>query len=288
MTPNGSRTTTDTTRTTPSTWITRPWSPLLAFLGLTFAITWSAWGLLLALGGEPTAGPAQLVLWVLGGLGPAAAIIAARLEGRAALRELWHGLLRWRVGAGWYALLLLPLVVAVATVALLGWRVDPDVSVVGAAIIAVPMFVVMAVVGGGLEEVGWRGYAQPRLQARIGQLPAALVIGLIWALWHLPLYAMVGTSQSDSSLGWFTLQAVALSIILAWIYNGTGSSILLPVLFHAAVNTSYSTVLSTVDVVAQPRFEMVAALLMSAAALVVTGLGHSTETSARRQQPARR
>lgn len=279
MTPDGSG-----TRTVR---VTKPWRPVLTFLGLTFAITWSAWGLLLVLGGEPTAGPVHLALWVVGGLGPAAALIAARLEGRSALRALWHGLLRWRVGARWYALLLLPLVVAVAAVTLLGWRVDPDVSVVGAAIAAVPMFVVMAVVGGGLEEVGWRGYAQPRVQAQVGQLPAAVAIGIIWALWHLPLYAMVGTSQSESSLGWFTLQAVALSIILAWIYNGSGASILLPVLFHAAVNTSYSTVLGVVDVVAQPRFEMVAALLMSAAALVVIGVG-SNGTSVRRRRPAQR
>ena len=261
MTPDGSG--------TGTAWITRPWRPVLTFLGLTFAITWSAWGLLLALGGEPTAGPAHLALWVVGGLGPAAALVAARLEGRSALRALWHGLLRWRVGARWYALLLLPLVVAVAAVTLLGWRVAPEASVVGAAIAAVPVFVVMAVVGGGLEEIGWRGYAQPRLQARIGQLPAAVAIGLIWALWHLPLYAMVGTSQSESSPGWFTLQAVAMSIILAWMYNGTGASILLLVLFHAAVNTSYSAVLGLVDVTAQPRFEMVAALLMTAAALPV-------------------
>lgn len=244
--------------------------PLARFVLMTFAISWSAWGIVLALGGDPNGGPATLVLWMLGGFGPPiGAIVAARADGRRQARDLLVRLLRWRVAVGWYVLMALPLVVAVAAVTILGWPTGPDASLISTALITMPTFAVMAIAGGGLEELGWRGYAVPHLQAKIGPFPAAVGIGLVWAVWHLPLYAMVDTTQADSNFGWFTLQAVALSILLTWIHNGTGSSILLPVLFHAAVNTFYSSVLNHVELIDYPRFEMTAALLMTGAAIAV-------------------
>lgn len=245
-------------------------SRVMVFLSVTMAISWSGWGLVLLLGGDPSSGPVTLGLWILGGFGPAfGAIVAARADGRGQVRDLFGRLLRWRARVGWYALVALPLVVAVAAVLLLGWPARPDASVLATIVAAVPTFVVMAVAGGGLEELGWRGYALPHLQARFGALPAAIGIGLVWAIWHLPLYAMIDTTQSDSNFGWFTLQAIALSVILTWIYNGTAGSVLLPVLFHAAVNTFYSSVLNHVQLVDYGRFEVLAALLMTGVAVVV-------------------
>lgn len=260
----------------------RTWDRLAVFAAVTFAVSWTSWGLVLGSGGDPMGGPASLALWVLGGFGPPiGAVVAARLDGRRQVRDLLGRLLRWRIGIGWYALLALPLAVAVATVTILGWPAKADASLLGAVAVALPTFAVMAIAGGGLEELGWRGYAVPIMQARIGALPAAVAVGLVWAVWHLPLYAMVNTTQSESHFGWFTLQAVALSVILSWIFNGTAGSVLLPVLFHAAVSTFYGSVLGHVQVVDHGRFEMLAALLMSAAAITVVSVRPRLHADAR-------
>ncbi len=91
--------------------------------------------------------------------------------------------------------------------------------------------------GGPLnEEVGWRGYALPRLQADWGALRSSFVLGLLWVFWHLPVFFIAGTSQSEMPFVAFALWVVALSILFTWVYNGTGGSLLLVILAHGAVN----------------------------------------------------
>lgn len=265
------------------------WAAAAVFLGGTFVLSWGAWGLLLALGGDPTSSVGMTVLWIAGGFGPPVGAVAAAgwAGGRGEVRLLWRRLRRWRVAPGWYGLLVVPLAVAVAAVALLGWPAQPDASLAASATMAVPMLLAMTLVGGGLEELGWRGWLLPVVQRRVTPLAAAVAIGLVWAVWHLPLYGMVETTQADSSFGWFTLQAVALSIVLTWMHNGTGRSILLPVLFHGAVNGFYSLVVDHVEVAEFGRFETTAAALMTGVALLVVavagprlGLGHGVSPDA--------
>jgi membrane protease YdiL (CAAX protease family) len=91
---------------------------------------------------------------------------------------------------------------------------------------------------GGQEEAGWRGFALPRLQARYSALLSSLILGVIWALWHLPNFFLPGTTQSELPILWFMLLVPALTVILTWILNNTRGSLLPVMLFHAAVNTS--------------------------------------------------
>jgi uncharacterized protein len=107
------------------------------------------------------------------------------------------------------------------------------------------------------------------MQARCSALTASLVIGLVWALWHVPLFFMVGTSQATMSFAWFTVQAVALSIVLTWAYNGTGGSVLLVVLAHAALNVWYGAAVEWLAPATQDTFIAYAAVLVGAGALVV-------------------
>lgn len=270
-----------------------PWTSLLIFVGLTFLLSWSAWGILLATGGDPTAGTLPLLLWVAGGFGPTAAALAtARLDGRPRFRRLLRELIRWRVGWKWYLLILLPAGVAATSLLVIGADTSSDTSILAALTATLSAFLVNALVAGGNEELGWRGYAQPSLQRIIRPLWASLVVGVIWALWHSPLYLMSGTSQADSSFIWFTIQAVALSIILAWSYNGTGRSILVPLLIHASVNTFYAAAVTFEDSIDFAQFEVVASLTMSAAAVVVAilngiSLGRRRRTP-RTQSPGER
>jgi hypothetical protein len=88
------------------------------------------------------------------------------------------------------------------------------------------------------EEIGWRGYALPRLQARYGSLLASLIIGFTWGAWHLPLFWLPGNFHQTIPPTLFLLQSVALAIIYTWLYNQTKGSLLIAHLFHAASNVT--------------------------------------------------
>ena len=103
----------------------------------------------------------------------------------------------------------------------------------------VPTFFLVLVLGGPLnEELGWRGFMLPRLLNSASSLYAALVVGIIWAVWHLPLFWISGASQEGIPAGWVLLQILALSFIFTWLHNKTGGSLIMPLFFHAALNTS--------------------------------------------------
>jgi membrane protease YdiL (CAAX protease family) len=91
--------------------------------------------------------------------------------------------------------------------------------------------------GGLSEEVGWRGYALPRLQDRWNALVSSIVLGVIWAIWHLPLWFLAGSSQEGSSFWLFLANLVLMSVLYTWLFNNSRHSILVAVVFHAMTNT---------------------------------------------------
>jgi membrane protease YdiL (CAAX protease family) len=84
------------------------------------------------------------------------------------------------------------------------------------------------------EEIGWRGYVLPRLQAKYSALTATLILGVIWGFWHLPKYL---THFSVPSFAWFMGHTMAAAVLYTWLYNNTKGSLLLVTLFHASSNT---------------------------------------------------
>jgi len=86
------------------------------------------------------------------------------------------------------------------------------------------------------EEIGWRGYALPRLTERFGLAQASVILGVIWATWHLPIFFFPVGDLLGQSFPMYLLQVTALSVTMAWLYWRTGGSLLLVMLFHAAVN----------------------------------------------------
>lgn len=221
----------------------RPW--WLIFVVLTFLFTWVPWLAVLVGTGDARSGPGSIALWVLGGYGPtiAALVVIAMREGRPGLRRFLRRLLHWRLG-WWYAVLLLPLpVVLVAVVAAVvsgpsTWQLAGPLHWV-----LLPVALVSGILAGGMEELGWRGELLPQLQAWMSALQASVIIGLLWALWHAPLFLLESTSQSVFSPAWYTLQTVALSVILTWMYNSSHGNLLLVVLFHGAFNGWYGLVI---------------------------------------------
>ena len=219
-------------------------SGLAVYFSLAFALAWACW-VPAALSEQEVIGgslPTALLV-VLGTFAPsvAAVLAAARKGGGAGTRALLGQLLRWRVGPGWYAVALF------GPAALMLVAIGLHVALGGAApdfpkpsrwpLVAVNLVLVLLVGGPLGEELGWRGFALPRLQARHGALRASVVLGIVWALWHLPLFAVPGAPQGQVPFLLFVVQAIALSIFFAWAYNGSAGSLPVVLLLHASVNT---------------------------------------------------
>jgi len=102
------------------------------------------------------------------------------------------------------------------------------------------------------EEIGWRGYALPRLAARFGLARASILLGVIWACWHLPQFFIPEVDTYGQSCFVFVLQVTALSVAMAWLYARTNGSLLLVMLLHAAVNNAKDIVPSALPGASNP------------------------------------
>lgn len=234
-------------------------------MGLAFGLSWVPWLAILVTTGDPFADPASVALFVGGGFGPtlAGVILAGVSQGRTGLRRLGNDLMRRRLGR-WYGLLLLPLPVVVIAVAVTVTLGEASWELAGPAhMILLPTALLGGLLLGGLEEIGWRGFLQPRMQDHVTALTGSVVVGLVWALWHAPLFFLESTSQASSSPLWFTVHAIALSVILTWIYNGTAGSLLLVVLFHGTTNGWYEWVIAGLAPDAAEGFLAPAGLLLA-------------------------
>jgi membrane protease YdiL (CAAX protease family) len=221
--------------------------PVASFFVLAYLISWVFW--------VPTVLYIQLALpagevpgWLmipnlLGTWGPffAALIMTGILEGKAGIRKLFAQVLVWRVGILWYLIaFLLPIVLLFAALGIytlqggVAGRFAPGQWYM---LFLAPL---PALLFGPLgEELGWRGYALPRLQRKTSALWSSVIVGVLWALWHAPAYwAPAGTAISGQpvtllAVGWYVLFIVGISILHTWIYNHTKASVLIAILFHA-------------------------------------------------------
>jgi membrane protease YdiL (CAAX protease family) len=232
-----------TTTATPSRTASTARAFPLKYFVIAFAFTWALWvpAALEARGLIPSLPvPAQ----GLGVLGPlvAAVILTAQEGGRAGLRSLLRRIVHWRVAPVWYGVVLLgPVLLYLATLALevaLGGQ-PPSLGALFGALPTVLIYAALMVVFVGIgEEVGWRGYALPALQARHGALLASVVLGTMWALWHLPLFFNPDMFYSNMP---FVIQLaiqVPMAILFTWVFNSTGGSVLLAILLHSMINAS--------------------------------------------------
>jgi membrane protease YdiL (CAAX protease family) len=229
--------------------------PIASFFVLAYAISWSI-DLAVRFAGMEPSWTRWFFAGFLSALGPPiAAAVVIRVTG-GSLRAWLSGLVRWRVHPKWYAAAVgipVGLTLAAGVVALaLGNPIDFGALSVG----VLPTFLIGLVlatfVGGGQEEAGWRGYAQPALQERYGAFRAALVVGVLWGGWHLPLFfdpAAPHAAWSPLEQGLYFVGLTGFSVLLAWLYNGTGGSILLVMLMHGAENAAGALVPVDLDVV---------------------------------------
>jgi membrane protease YdiL (CAAX protease family) len=237
---------------------------LTLFLVLAFAISWLVWPLTLL---NPNSSP-------LIPFGPAvaAATTAFLAGGKSELLQLLRQLARWRVAGRWYlAALGLPcLLVMVATgLTVSGGAPAPELGPNPGWFMLLGSFAFTLVTVGLFEELGWRGYALPLLQQNRPALSAALLLGLVWAAWHLPELLSDPTGQRPALP--FLLMVLAQSVLLAWLYNSSGS-VPICMLFHAAFNTSGALVFPALLGPDYLTLWWTVALLHVMAALVVIAL----------------
>ena len=207
--------------------------PLVAFFVLAFALTWLVEIPMLA---APRLAPLQLVLGWMPGL--AAVLVAGAVGGRAAVRALLRRILIWRVGAGWYLVALAGPVALFVAPELLnplfggsGLHLPPlSAALLAGATLQLAVRLVLS-----SEQLAWSGFALPRMQARHCALGASLALGALWAAWHLPLFFVPG-SQRDLGFPAFLLATVGLRVVLTWVFNNTGGSVLLVSLMHQSAN----------------------------------------------------
>jgi len=177
-----------------------------------------------------------------------AAIVLVLVEGRkGGLRELLSRFLIWRVGLQWWAIALfftvIPSVAALYLFNLLGgppvdWSGLPPLYTV------VPLFIMLTIAAGIGEEFGWRGFLLPRLQTRHNALVSSLIIGVMWAIWHIPQFFIEGTFQHDlgSQAGLlpailtYSVFVIVSSIQFTWLFNNTRGSVLMAAVMHGASN----------------------------------------------------
>jgi membrane protease YdiL (CAAX protease family) len=256
----------------------------LSFFALTYAISWAIW--------LPMAAASQGLIRFqvppsispVASFGPslAALILTSLRGGRKGLRGLLGGALAWRVGLGWYIVALLgPPLVGVAAMMINHWLGGsaPVFPGPGQLAMVLPVFLFVFLLGGPLgEELGWRGYAQPLLQSRFRPLVTSLILGAVWGLWHLPLFWIEISVQSEIPLWGFMAQIVGNTFIYTWMYNGTGGSLLRAMLFHASGNTAagFLPFLPLEQTGGETGTFLVFILLLWMVALAVTLPGRST------------
>lgn len=222
--------------------------PLASYFLLTYALAWVGWlPFVLSQSGLGILPIQADALMLLGGFGPCAAgfIMAAITGGKPGTLALLRRLIVWRVGLQWYlvAIMVIPALSLLGFLALPGVAATlyaPSLQFAAQFALAFLLYLVTVSLIQALgEEPGWRGFALPRLQKRYGPLLGTLILGSLWAGYHLPLF--LTNAFADRSPGGFfvfLLASIAISLVLTWVFDCTRGSVLLTLLAHGAVIAS--------------------------------------------------
>lgn len=199
--------------------------PVSGFVAITYAISWTLWGVAWLLGESALA----VIVFVAGAFGPAAgAAIMLRRLGEP-MRPWLEAIVHWRVAPKfWLYALGLPMglyVVANTSLAVMGEPVEWSL-ITERVVPYLGTLVAVMVIGGGQEELGWRGFALPLLEVRHSPVKATLILGLIWGVWHVPIYGPLGFIVPFFLVFFYT-----------WLYNRTGS-VLLAIVLHGGLTAS--------------------------------------------------
>jgi len=210
-------------------WVKR--SPLVAYFVLVFGIEWLLVFILSSL--VPPMIALLIGSWLPNGVG---LLVTGVAGGRAGLRELFSRVVLWRIDLKWYAIaLFVPITMALLAIGLytLFGNAVPDFAPASQLL---PIVLLAVFTGAMGEELGWRGTALPRLQARWNPLISSLILGVLWGLYHLPSFLLSGLPLQNLPLIPFMVAALGISILISWTFNHTAGSLIIVFLYHFAFN----------------------------------------------------
>lgn len=231
--------------------------PVAAFAVLAYLLAWLCWLPLLADRQDWVGWSVSPYLHLAGGLGPAAAaiIVTAAVAGRSGVVALLRRCVAWRGRLGWLALAALAPLALFAIAVVAAWSIEgerPPLDRFGASaeFTALPIALYWAanlLFYGYGEEIGWRGFLQPALQRRHTALTAAVLVSVVWAGWHLPLFGITPSYRAMPTIGFagFYLSLLVGALVLAWLYHVSRGSILVVAVFHAVFDIATTTPTST-------------------------------------------
>lgn len=222
--------------------------PVLTYFGLTFIFTWGCMAIAIYPGGFPITDEqferagALVYMAMLVGPSGASLLLTGLFEGRAGFRELFSRLARWRVGIRWYAVALLTAPILITTILLVLSRISPEfqpaIFISGDKTALVLSSIAAGLAVGLFEELGWTGFAVPRLKQHSNVLKTGLLVGFVWGAWHfLPFW------ENDTFSAAFPLVLLLgqlfswlppYRILMVWVYDRT-ESLLVCVLMHASL-----------------------------------------------------
>ncbi len=226
------------------------------FVFVTFGISWLIWLPAILFVSEEY----KLFFLLPGSFGPfiAAIVFVRKYEGKERFRNWFKDLFRFRIPLFWYIFpaILLPLAMALLHHGLYlllggssGFTLDQPWHLYFLNLIATSL------IGGGNEEPGWRGYLTPKLLVRFSPIITCIGVGIIWTLWHLPLYFLESWSGNDQPVYLFVLYAVPLSLILTWLYYQSGGSIIPVILLHSSTNIVFEYFTMQKVIMISPGFD---------------------------------
>jgi membrane protease YdiL (CAAX protease family) len=225
---------------------------MLTFFVLTFALAWTLWAVAALV---PLSGPARALIFLPGTFAPGLVALAmsAVHGGAQGAGALVGRIFRWDVGARWYVFALSFMAGVKLSAAVLHWGLygawpafttAPIAALFASAVLSTPFQ--------AGEELGWRGYVLPRMAARLGLGPSSVLLGVIWAAWHLPLFYIADTTTTGQPFPVYLVSVTALSVVMAWLFARTGGSLLPVMLLHAGVNNTTAIVPGAVAVAGNP------------------------------------
>ena len=219
--------------------------PVRFFL-ITFLWSWSLWGLIIFTGQDNSQDNVyftpgiEMFAMLLGAFGPAigALISLYTINGKGAIKNFLKSFLSlnfgWKVWLSIFLVLGIPYIIAWAIPEFLG---EERIQTYLPNIYIFPIYLlIMVFLGGGQEEIGWRGYISPYLEKKFGLIIGGFILGIIWAVWHLPLWFIPGSSQSYMNFLGFMLMTIGYSYFFSWVIKASGNRLLSGLIAHGTAN----------------------------------------------------
>ena len=216
---------------------------IIIYIIIAFVITWGSWFAVSLFQTGDTIPQPLFPLFVFGGFGPviSAFIVKRFMCDKSDFKEFLRQTILVRVHIFWYLFVFIMPLILIFTPWLINFMITgKNELVITQPLNMIVVLIPVMVIGGGFEEFGWRGFLLPELLKKYSIVVSTIFVSIIWAIWHVPLWFIVGVSQYGTSFIEFTITATALSILFTMLYI-KDKSIFMAILFHSMINVYLST-----------------------------------------------